>query len=83
LVGYSNSKIYFGSPNIQVNTKGTDEHLVLGETLISLIEELLDTLMKNQIATGGGPAVFNTGTSFNPAFVTSFKNKLKNILTQN
>jgi hypothetical protein len=79
---YSAKGVHIGTPEITAKIGGKkDEHLVLGETLISLFEELLDTLMKNQIATGGGPAVFNTGTAFNPAYVASFKAKLKDMLT--
>tara|TARA_Y100001937_G_scaffold126667_1_gene196538 strand:- start:7332 stop:8669 length:1338 start_codon:yes stop_codon:yes gene_type:complete len=59
--------------------EGKLEHLVLGETLKKLIEELIDTITKAQYINGAGPA------SLNPANLPKFmgiKNKLKKILSK-
>ena len=59
--------------------EGKLEHLVLGETLKGLIEELIDAITKAQYINGAGPA------SLNPANIPTFmgiKNKLKKILSK-
>jgi len=96
LMGFSKTQIYFGAPKFIVNSNSKiqfetpeilvgKDHLTVAETLIEVFEELLDTLMKNQVipAPPGTPVLFNTGTTFNPIFVKIFKTKLKKILTSN
>tara|TARA_Y100000356_G_scaffold133968_1_gene142157 strand:- start:259 stop:1596 length:1338 start_codon:yes stop_codon:yes gene_type:complete len=58
---------------------GKLEHLVLGETLKKLLEELIDAVTKAQYINGAGPA------SMNPANIPGFqsiKSKLKKILSK-
>ena len=65
-----------GSPKL---IDGKCEHLVLGETLKKLLEELIDTIIKSQYMNGAGPA------SLNPANIPKFmgiKNKLTKILSK-
>ena len=65
-----------GSPK---KIDGKCEHLVLGETLKGILEELIDAITKAQYINGMGPA------SLNPANLPTFmgiKNKLKKILSK-
>ena len=59
--------------------EGKLEHLVLGETLKGILEDLIDAITKAQYINGAGPA------SLNPANLPKFmgiKNKLKKILSK-
>ena len=65
-----------GSPKLE---EGKCEHLVFGETLKTLLEELIDAITKAQYINGMGPA------SLNPANLPTFmgiKQKLKKILSK-
>ncbi len=74
-------KIYLGVKDEQKPKliEGKLEHLVFGETLKKLLEELIDTITKSQYINGAGPA------SLNPAHIPKFmgiKNKLEKILSK-
>lgn len=65
-----------GSPKLE---EGKCEHLVFGETLKTLLEELIDAITKAQYINGMGPA------SLNPANLPTFmgiKQKLVKILSK-
>ena len=57
---------------------GADEAAVRGDTLKSLLEELIDTINALTVPTGVGPS----GTPINIADFTAVKNKLKNFLSE-
>jgi hypothetical protein len=59
--------------------EGKLEHLVFGETLKKLLEELIDAVTKAQYINGAGPASMNPANM--PAFI-GIKNKLTKILSK-
>ena len=59
--------------------EGKLEHLVLGETLKGILEDLIDAITKAQYINGAGPASLNPANL--PKFM-SIKNKLKKILSK-
>ena len=56
---------------------GAEEKMVLGDTLVALIEELCDALSKETHPTPNGPS----GTPINAASYSAIKSKAKNILS--
>ena len=64
------------SPGIYLGLDA-EEKMVLGDTLVALIEELCDALGKETHPTPNGPS----GPPINAASYTAIKNKAKNILS--
>lgn len=65
-----------GKGNIRLNTEDTEEPLVRGETLVSLLEELIDAINQQVFATPSGPTA--TGPT-NRGDFTKIKSKLDTI----
>jgi hypothetical protein len=91
LTDKKNTKTIINSPGIYLGIKdqkneekpkleeGVLEHLVLGETLKTLLEELIDLMLKTQFINGAGPA------SMNPSNIQqymSIKQKLEKFLSK-
>lgn len=74
----SHTYILGGKGNIYLNTEEEEEHLVRGDTLVDLLEQLIDTINKQVFATPSGPTA--TGPT-NRADFEKIKSKLKTALS--